>query len=72
MKITIDRFEADCAVCECSDGGFRRIPMADLPEEAHEGCVLFLKDGKFLLCGKEESERRSRIEDKLTAILKKR
>lgn len=72
MKITIDRFENDCAICECSDGGFCRILLSDLPEGMSEGTVLVFKDGKYFRCDTEESVQRSRAEDKLAAILKKR
>lgn len=72
MKITIDRFENGYAVCECGDGGFRRVPVSDLPEGAREGSVLLFVQGKYSLCGREERERRSRMEDKLAAILKKK
>ena len=72
MKITIDRFENGSAVCECGDGGFRRVPVSDLPEGAREGSVLLFVQGKYSFCGREERERRSRMEDKLAAILKKK
>lgn len=40
MKIIIDRFEGEFAVCELSDGSFQNLPRAFVPEGAGEGAVI--------------------------------
>lgn len=58
MKIIIDRFEGEYAVCELPDGSFVQIPAAVLPG-AHEGDVAEIR-----ICGEDTKRRRDVIEEK--------
>ncbi len=40
MKIIIDRFEGDYAVCETDTGSFADVPRAVMPQGAAEGDVI--------------------------------
>jgi len=63
MKIIIDRFEADVAVCEKEDKSFIDIPLGELPEEVKEGDILVEKDGKFLVDRQATEERKRNIDE---------
>ncbi len=58
MKITIDRFEENFAVCLSDDGKHIDIPVSFLPENAVEGKTY---DMSFTELVDEENERKERI-----------
>lgn len=43
MKVVIDRFEGDFAVCEIDIGDMINIEKSKLPSEAKEGYILHVK-----------------------------
>lgn len=64
MRIVIDRFEGDFAVCEYPDGRMKNILLVDLPINAREGEVLVESGGEYVLDSVETESRRERIKQK--------
>ncbi|WP_097027685.1 DUF3006 domain-containing protein [Clostridium peptidivorans] len=62
MKVIIDRFEGNFAVCETEDKTMVDIPRGILPEEAKEGHVLTIS----ISIDAEETEKRKKIIEDLT------
>ncbi|WP_186429498.1 DUF3006 domain-containing protein [Clostridium sp. BSD9I1] len=62
MKVIIDRFEGDFAVCEKENKAMIDIPKEILPEEAKEGDVLNIN----ISIDTEETENRKKIIEELT------
>jgi Protein of unknown function (DUF3006) len=63
MKVTIDRFEGDYAVCEKSDRSMINIPKANLPKNAKEGDVLNIEGKVIRLDSSETNKRKTQIHD---------
>ncbi len=57
MKVIIDRFEGEYAVCEQEDRTMINIEVIKLPQEAREGDVLKI-DGDRIYIDKNETEKR--------------
>ena len=72
MKLIIDRFENDAAICEREDGGFQRVPCSLLPEGTGEGDVLWEEEGAFRPLRQETEMRQRRMAGKLSALFGKR
>lgn len=62
MKVIIDRFEGDFAVCEKENKIMVDIPKEIVPEEAKEGDVLIIS----ISVDAEETEKRKKIIEELT------
>lgn len=62
IKVIIDRFEGEFAVCEKDDRTMVDIPRQLLPEEAKEGHVLNINISIDI----EETEKRKKIIEELT------
>lgn len=62
MKVIIDRFEGDFAVCEKEDKTMVNIPNELLPKEAKEGNVLTIN----ISIDAEETEKRKKLIEDLT------
>lgn len=62
MKVIIDRFESNFAVCEKENKTMIDIPKEILPEEAKEGDVLNIN----ISIDTEETENRKKIIEELT------
>lgn len=62
MKVIIDRFEGNFAVCEKENKTMIDIPKEILPEEAKEGDVLNIN----ISIDTEETENRKKIIEELT------
>lgn len=58
MKVIIDRFEDNYAVCECEDKTMMDIERSKLPEGVKEGSVL-LVDGSSITLDENETLLRS-------------
>ncbi|NLW02645.1 MAG: DUF3006 domain-containing protein [Clostridiaceae bacterium] len=69
MKITIDRFEGNFAVCEADGNKMISIERSLLPEEAREGDVLTLKDGKYIIDAAETAKRKAYIKSLMDEII---
>ena len=61
MKVIIDRFEGDLAVCEKEDGSFIDISKESLPNGAKAGDVLVIKENDISIDKLGTKERRERI-----------
>ncbi len=70
MKLVIDRFEGEYAVCEAPDLSRVNIPRGELGENAREGDVLELIDGRYVIDRAAADERRKRIRKKLERLMK--
>jgi pyruvate kinase len=62
MKVIVDRFEGDLAVCEKEDKSMVDIPKKELPKEVQPGDVVIIEDGKSRIEKGETQERKHRIE----------
>lgn len=63
MKVVIDRFEGDYAVCEKEDREMIDIKRHCLPKEAKEGDVLHIEGDKIIIDINETEKRRKEIEE---------
>ena len=55
---TVDRFEADVAVCETDQRKMEQIPRGLLPKEVKEGDILIQRNGTFFI-DQEQTRRRT-------------
>lgn len=69
MRLIIDRFEGDTAVCETEDLSHIYIQRGLLPEGAREGDVIEQVNGQYKKDIKTTDERRSRISEKLKHLI---
>lgn len=69
MRVIIDRFEGEFAVCELSDEE-RMINLTpkDLPEGAKPGDVLIISDGSITIDNEETADRKKRINNLLDSL----
>jgi hypothetical protein len=65
MKLIIDRFENNYAVCEKEDRTMINIEKSKLPQNAKEGDVLIIKNDKIII-DYEETLKRKKIIENLT------
>jgi pyruvate kinase len=63
MKVIIDRFEGEYAVCEKEDREMMDIKRDSLPKEAKEGDVLYIEDDKIIVDVEETEKRKKEIEE---------
>lgn len=63
MKVIIDRFESDYAVCERENGEFINIEKNKVPKEAKEGDVLVIENNKIMIDKDETKKRKEEIEE---------
>lgn len=68
LKVIIDRFEGDFAVCEREDRRMIDIEISKLPPKAKEGDVLNISQD-IITIDLEETERRKRKIEELTKDL---
>ncbi len=71
MKVIIDRFEGEMAVCEKSDRGMISLPRSALPPEAQEGDVVIIENQFARIDQPATAARKKAAEEKLRQILKK-
>lgn len=62
MKVTIDRFEGDYAVCEKEDRTMMNIERHRLPDGAREGDVLVIDQNRIFVDEEGTEARRLKIE----------
>ena len=62
MKIIIDRFEGNLALCEKEDKTILAIPKAQLPIGVKEGDVLVEENGSFSVDTEATYQRREKID----------
>jgi hypothetical protein len=63
MKVIIDRFEGEYAVCEKEDKTMIDIERSKIPAEAKEGDALLVEDNKIIIDEEETKKREERIKD---------
>ena len=61
MKVSIDRFEGEIAVCEQDNGEILNIEKSRLPENAKEGDVLDIDDDMITIDHDETEQRKEQI-----------
>jgi hypothetical protein len=61
MKVTIDRFEGEFAVCEQEDRTMVNILKDNIPQEAKEGDILVIEGDSISIDVKGTAERKKRI-----------
>ena len=64
MKVTIDRFEGDFAVCEKEDRSMINIRKDKIPTDAKEGDILVIESDSISVDAKGTADRKKKI-DKL-------
>ena len=70
MKYTVDRIEADLAVCEAENEEMVNISLKDLPEGVKEGSVVIQSGNRWELDPEEEAARKERIAAKFNMLRK--
>jgi hypothetical protein len=68
MKVIIDRFEGEFAVCEKEDRTMLEIPVKDIPAGAGEGDVLVLEAGSITVDSEETGKRKERIKGLMDSL----
>lgn len=69
MKYIIDRIENDIAICQSPESKeIIEVDIEELPQEAKEGSVIILENGKYTIDKEEEIKIRKRIEDKMNKL----
>ena len=63
MKVVIDRFEGDYAVCEKEDRTMMDVLRSSIPAQSKEGDVLNMEDGVITIDTEETDKRRKMIEE---------
>lgn len=61
MKVIIDRFEGEYALCENEDKVIISVPKSHIPKEAREGSILEINHGKYTLSEDEQTSREEHI-----------
>ena len=61
MNLVVDRIEGKIAVCEQEDMKMINIPLADLPDDIHEGSILKIIDGAYIIDTVAEAERMEKL-----------
>lgn len=62
MKLIIDRFEGEYAICETEDGKIINIKRNEIPEDAVEGDVLIYEEDIYTIDNEANDERKKYIE----------
>ncbi len=68
LKVTIDRFEGNYAVCEKESGTMINIEKSKLPSEAKEGDILIIND-EVIEIDISETKKRKHIIERLMDML---
>ena len=71
MRVIIDRFEGDLAVCERPDRTMMNIPRNSLPPEAKEGDVLIIENNCISLDVTDTADRKKAVEERMRKLWRK-
>lgn len=63
MRVTIDRFEGEYAICEKEDRNMINIEKSQIPSDVKEGDVLLIEGSKITFDKSETERRRKAISD---------
>jgi uncharacterized protein with PhoU and TrkA domain len=70
MKVVIDRFESDLAICEKPDRNMVKIPRSKLPFGVKEGDVLIIEGDTIVVDELETAQKRKQAEHLLKDLWK--
>ncbi len=70
-QLTIDRFEDDKAICEDETREMHTLDRCLLPNDASEGDIVFLENGKWLMDTEKTAASRKRIRNKMNRLWEK-
>jgi hypothetical protein len=70
MKVIIDRFEGEIAICEKSDRSMISMPRSVLPLEAKEGDVVLIENQITIIDKAATAARNKAAEKKLRQVMK--
>lgn len=62
LKVTIDRFEGEYAICEKEDRKMINIEKSKLPDGAKEGDVIVIRDENIVIDSSTTQERKHRLQ----------
>lgn len=69
MKLIIDRFEGDYAVCEKEDRSIVNVPKDKLPLDCAEGdCLILMEDGSYRKDKDTTEARKKKLRDKMNRL----
>jgi len=63
MKVVIDRFEGDYAVCEKENREMIEIKRNSIPKDAREGDVLLIRENAITVDVQETEKKKKEIEE---------
>lgn len=70
MKVILDRFEGDYAVCEKEDRTMLEILKSEIPVDAKESDVLIIENGAIIINHEVTEKRRKEIEEMTKGLWK--
>lgn len=70
MKLIVDRFEGNVAVCETPELGHIEILREKMPSGVREGDVIQEQDGVYAVLAEETEKRREKMREKLKGLIK--
>lgn len=70
MRLVIDRFEGNFAICENDNMEIIHIDKSKLPANAKEGSIIEDKEELYILLEKETEDRNKRIKEKMDRLWK--
>ncbi len=70
MKVTIDRFEGNFAVCEQADRTMIDIPKDKIPADAKEGDILVIEGDSIKIDTEGTAKRKKVIDDLMNDLWK--
>jgi hypothetical protein len=70
MKLIIDRFEGNFALCEDEQGNMINIERHKVPMEAVEGDILVIKENNIVIDLQETENRKQQIKELMTELFK--
>lgn len=70
MKVIIDRFEGDYAICETDSGDMIHLEINQLPSQIQEGDILIIDEDSIRIDQEKTSERRKKIQDLMDDLWK--
>ena len=70
MRLVIDRFEGEYAVCEFENGEYIDVSKVDIPQEAKEGDVLIKTDNGYCVDKTATESKRKEIKERMNRLFK--
>lgn len=70
MKIIIDRFEEEVAICEKSDYSIIKIEKSKLPIDAKEGSILIINNDEIIIDNKASENKKNKLKNFMENIFR--